>query len=234
MYGWCTASLLFSDKVKGEPYMMYGFDRSMSEKPDREEERSPEAMMNLGAWLGRHQAFGLIANRCSAADAECLKAIRDGGEYKQLGLTWEQFCTKYAGVSRVHAERQIHSLEEFGANYFRMTEIMQISPQTYRLIAGAVSDEGIECNGERIPLARENRDRVAAAVAAMRTRPKTKTGDGSGIGSIRKRLNALLDEAYHVAPQANRRLELIGVLEDGRESLDRLAQSLREKTLVLK
>ena len=87
----------------------------MSQEKNSENDQNKEAMMSLGAWLGRHQAFGLIANRCSAADAECLKAIRDGGEYKQLGLTWEQFCAKHAGVSRVHADRQIHYLEEFGA-----------------------------------------------------------------------------------------------------------------------
>src|ERR1017187_420497 len=129
----------------------------MSQEKNTENYKNNEALMSLGAWLGRHQAFGLIANRCSAADAECLKAIRDSGEFKQLGLTWEQFCTKHAGVSRVHAERQIHYLEEFGGNYFRFAEVMPISAETYRLIAGAVSDQGLECNGERIPLVRENR-----------------------------------------------------------------------------
>jgi len=38
-----------------------------------------ETMMHLGAWLGRHQSFGMIASRCSAADAEFPMAIRDGG-----------------------------------------------------------------------------------------------------------------------------------------------------------
>ena len=97
--------------VVRQPYTLYGFCDLMSKEKSIENDQSQEAVMNLGAWLGRHQAFGLIANRCSAADAECLKAIRDGGEYRQLGLTWEQFCTKHAGVSRVHAERQIHYLE---------------------------------------------------------------------------------------------------------------------------
>ena len=189
--------------------------------------------MNLGAWLGRHQAFGLIANRCSAADAECLKAIRDGGEYKRLGLTWEQFCTRHAGVSRVHAERQIHYLEEFGGNYFRFADVMPISAATYRLIAGAVSDQGLECNGERIPLVRQNRDKVAAAVTAMRA--KAETGKGTAvIGGVRRRLDALLDEAHGLANQANRRAELIVLLEEGAGSLQRLAIALREKTLVLK
>ena len=206
----------------------------MSQEKNSENDQNHEAMMSLGAWLGRHQAFGLIANRCSAADAECLKAIRDGGDYKQLGLTWEQFCTKHAGVSRVHADRQIHYLEEFGANYFRLADVMPISPETYRLIAGAVSDQGLECNGERIPLARENRDKVAAAVTAIRDKAKITKAGSAVIGGVRKRLDALLAEAHGVANQADRRLELIRLLEEGRESLERLAHALREKTLLLK
>ena len=206
----------------------------MSQEKNRESGQNKEAVMNLGAWLGRHQAFGLIANRCSAADAECLKAIRDGGEYKQLGLSWEQFCTKHAGVSRVHAERQIHYLEEFGGNFFRFTEVMPISPGTYRLIAGAVSDQGLECDGERIPLVRENRGKVAAAVTAMRAKVENTRAGSTAIVGVRKRLDALLDEAHVVAGQASGRVELIVMLEDGSESLRRLAFALREKTLVLK
>ena len=205
----------------------------MSQEKNTKNDQHKEAMMNLGAWLGRHQAFGLIANRCSAADAECLKAIRDGGEYKQLGLTWEQFCTKHAGVSRVHAERQIHYLEEFGGNFFRFTEVMPISPGTYRLIAGAVSDQGLECDGERIPLVRENRAKVAAAVTAIRAKAESRMGSRS-IAAARKRLDALLADAHVVAGQPSRRVELIGLLEEGSESLRRLAAALREKTLVLR
>ena len=196
--------------------------------------QNDEEMMNLGAWLGRHQAFGLIANRCSAADAECLKAIRDGGTYKQLGLTWEQFCTKHAGVSRVHAERQIHYLEEFGGNYFRFAEVMPISPGTYRLIAGAVSDEGLECDGQLIPLVRENREKVAAAVTAMRASGSAGKAGSPAISGVRKRLDALLAEAHGIADRADRRVELIVLLEEGGESLQQLAQALRDKTLVLK
>ena len=44
-----------------------------------------ETLLNLGKWLGRHQAFGLIANQCSAGDAECLKIIRENEEFKKLG-----------------------------------------------------------------------------------------------------------------------------------------------------
>jgi len=45
-----------------------------------------ESLVDLGTRLGRRQAFGLIANRCSAADAECLKVMREHEDYKKLGL----------------------------------------------------------------------------------------------------------------------------------------------------
>jgi hypothetical protein len=200
----------------------------MNQTTKPEEGIQPQSMMNLGAWLGRHQAFGLIANRCAAADAECLKAIHDSGEYKQLGLTWDQFCETHAGVSRVHADRQIHYLEEFGANYFKLVDVMPISPKTYRLIAAAVSDEGLELNGERIPLVRENRDKVAAAVTALRAQAEAAKPD-AGLSAVRKRLDALLAAAEGVAQRADRPAELAGLLHEGGYILQRLACALREQ-----
>ena len=137
--------------------------------------QDPKEMMELGAWLGRHQAFGMIANRCSAADAECLKQMRDSGKYKELGMTWATFCQERAGISRVSADRLINHLEEFGANYFRLSELMPISRETYRLIAGSVSEEGVEVDGKKIPLTRENRKRVMAAVESLRGKVQPKS-----------------------------------------------------------
>ena len=36
-----------------------------------------DMILDLGIWLGRKQAFSVVAGRCSAADAECLRQIRD-------------------------------------------------------------------------------------------------------------------------------------------------------------
>ena len=93
----------------------------------------------LGTWLGRRQAFGLIAGRCSAADAECLRNIRDHKLYRVRGVNWRQFCIRYAGISRAYANRLIQQLEEFGPNYFHVSQMARISAETYRRIAGAVS-----------------------------------------------------------------------------------------------
>jgi len=191
--------------------------------------QDPKEMMELGTWLGRHQAFGLIANRCSAADAECLKQMRDSGRYKKLGMTWAAFCQEWAGVSRVCADRLINHLEEFGANYFRLSELMQISGETYRLIAGAVSEEGVEVDGKKIPLTRENRKRVMAAVESLRGKAAPKTN----ADTIRRRVDAMLADLKTMEPTGSERLTLIGALDEGARKLGGMAHELRAKLLNL-
>jgi hypothetical protein len=130
-------------------------------------EQTMGAQFETGQWLGRRQAFALIVNGCSAAEAQCLKAIKDEAGYKSLGLTWEQFCDRHAGMSRASADRIIDRLEEFGEAYFQLSQVMRISPERYRMVEGAVADQTIEFQGEKIPITRENSARIAAAVDAL-------------------------------------------------------------------
>jgi hypothetical protein len=129
---------------------------------------SGQPSIELGAWLGRGQAFTLIAHQCSAAQAECLKRIREQGAYKLLGLTWEDFCPQHLGLSRSRADQLIRQLDQFGAAYFRLAEIMQISEGSYRRIAGAVHNDCIEVDGELLPIAPENAPRIKRAVLELR------------------------------------------------------------------
>ena len=50
-----------------------------------------EQDLDLGEWLGRRQAFSMVAGICSAADARSLNEIRENKKYKRLGLTWDDF-----------------------------------------------------------------------------------------------------------------------------------------------
>ena len=88
--------------------------------------------VDLGTQIGRGQAFGMIANQSMAAQAACLRQIRDSEAYKTIDLTWDEFCETYALMSRKHADDLIHKLEDFGATYFRLSEIIRVSPETYR------------------------------------------------------------------------------------------------------
>jgi hypothetical protein len=38
-------------------------------------EENLEDALEVGTWLGRRQAFSIVAGRCSAADAQCLREL---------------------------------------------------------------------------------------------------------------------------------------------------------------
>ena len=134
------------------------------------------AMLELGVALGQNHAFALVAGRCSAAQAQGLKRLRDEKLYKRCEERWNDFCPRFLKISRVEADRIIHLWEEFGPAYFELSQLTRISPETYRAIAPAVKDGALHFNGEQIPLRYDNAHRVAAAVAEMRSAlPKKET-----------------------------------------------------------
>ena len=156
------------------------------------------ATFDLGTWTGRGQAFSLIANHCSAAQAECLARIRNDGLYKALDLTWDEFCRQHTGTGRAHADEIIRRLEEFGAAYFRLSEIVRISPQSYRAMQDKVKDDAIEIGGEFIPLTPENAPKIRQAIAALREELRNTQSAQSrysmGITEMKTRLDACFED----------------------------------------
>src|SRR5437879_865637 len=133
------------------------------------ENNSPANGLDLGCSLGRSQAFGLVASKCSAAQAQCLLAIREQRQYQALGLSWEEFCSRHAGISRSYADQLIRNLKEFGETYFRLSEILHLPEAAYRQIAGAVDGEILEIEGERIPIVPENAARIRKSITRLRS-----------------------------------------------------------------
>jgi len=130
---------------------------------------------DLGHWLGMRSAFGMMAGKASAADAECLRRIREDKLYLSRAANWADFCGQYLGSSRTAVNRFIHYLEEFGPDFFHLTQLTRIAPETYRTIAPQVKPEGLEFDGEIIPLIPQNVHRVSAAVAELRRRAQPRT-----------------------------------------------------------
>jgi hypothetical protein len=165
---------------------------------------------NTAECLGRQQAFAIVVNQCSAAQAECLKELHDSRTYQTYGLTWEQFCDQHAGVSRAQADRIISQLEEFGQNFFRLAQLTRISPATYRQLNPHIEDEIIEIDGEKIPLNPDNTPRLRAAVQRYRAQiQKTRTDAEAHEASI----IALTDRARALVEVLDKRSTL--VLPDG-------------------
>jgi hypothetical protein len=127
-----------------------------------------QAAFDLGEMLGRRQAFGAIAGRCSAADAECLRRMRDQKLYLSSATSWNGFCPKFLGITSRHANRIIGHLEEFGPGYFELAQVARITPDQFRVIAPAVHDQQIHSNGQAIALIPQNAGRIAATVAKLR------------------------------------------------------------------
>ena len=128
--------------------------------------------VDLGMWLGRRQAFALMAGRCSTADAECIHELRRNKRYRALKMTWEQFCVERLGISRVTADKIVRQLEEFGPEFFTLAQLTRVTPEEYRRLKVAVRGHKLLHAGEEIPIEAENGPRLAAAIDELRRNAK--------------------------------------------------------------
>ncbi len=156
-------------------------------------------MLDLGSVLGQNQAFGLIAGRCSAAQAASLRRLREDKKYKLVTPYRRDFCSRYLSISGPQADYIIGLWEEFGAPYFEVARLTRISPETYRAIAPAVREGGLHSNGEVIELNPENSRRIAAAVAGLRRaapapKPVRRLDPHRQLQGLDKRCTALIAE----------------------------------------
>src|SRR5262245_15191016 len=101
----------------------------------------------LGEIIGSRRAFSTVAGRCTAADAACIKRLRDEKLFKNRCEKWEEFCLKFLGMNDSGANRLIRYLEEFGPEFFQLTQLTRISPKEYRALAPTVKDGALHANG---------------------------------------------------------------------------------------
>lgn len=193
--------------------------------------------VELGTWLGRGRAFGLVANMSMAAQAQCLRNIHESESYKPLDVTWEQFCMEYVGLPRRRVDEIIASLEEFGETYFRLSEIVRIAPDAYRQIAQKVVEGSIEIGGELVPIVAENAGRIRSAVCRMRhelkqARHEADIHSAPDVSRLMARFDALYED---MTRQAGRPLitklekaELRGLTAYATERLAKVARMVKE------
>jgi hypothetical protein len=168
------------------------------------QQQKQDEVLDLGTWMGRKQAFASLAGGCSAADAECLRQMRDGKKYRALGMSWAEFCKQRIGTTRQTADQVIKRLEEFGPQYFRLAQATGIKPEEYRRIAGSVSEQGLAHAGELIPITAEDGPRLIAAVAELRQQAepeadKSEVEDvGRAIEKAERLFRAAVDEVGRV------------------------------------
>ena len=197
-----------------------------------EDLKTDNPAFDLGTWLGRTQAFRLMASRCSVADIECLAEIYDKKLYRTLDMTWQRFCTEYLGVTCRWADTLIRRLKQLGPEFFKLNNFTRIKPADYRLIAGAVTEEGLAYGGEVIPLEAEHAAELAHAVDALRLEnvPEPASADPSerAFAKAEKSLETALAEFERLQAMnldEDGRLRLLVTVEAGRDRLDRVRLS---------
>ena len=190
-----------------------------------------EGDLDLGALLGRHEAFGLIAGRCSAAQAMCLREIHETKIYKKRCPDWGQFCRDYLHMARSRVQEIIGLLNEFGPQYFELSQLTRVSAETYRAIRPALQDNTLQVDGESIALIPANAARISAAVAGLRKAarpqppkplPAPKPSEKDRVAELGRRCSEILSEFENLATNNRYRHELAGILVRLQTGLDRV------------
>jgi uncharacterized membrane protein YheB (UPF0754 family) len=171
-----------------------------------------DEMLDLGMILGQNQAFGFLAGRCSAAQAETIRRLRNEKLYKRVTEHWKEFCPRYLKMSGTQADSIIRLWEEFGAGYFEIAQLTRVSPETYRALAPAVENGVLNLNGEQIELTIENSRKVAAAVSQVRRSLPSKTPEDLSATERIDRLDqlctAIIDEFAGIKRTAQKSNEI--------------------------
>jgi len=89
---------------------------------------SEAGRLALAAMLGQSQAFGVVAGRCSAAQAACLHRLRHTREFQAVTSRWREFCSNHLGISGRTADKIVRLWGEFGAAYFELAQLTGIPP----------------------------------------------------------------------------------------------------------
>lgn len=185
-------------------------------------DQTADGKLNLGRWLGRHEALDMVARGCSGVDAACLKKIREGKLYLEQSSSWDDFCRKELHTSRKRIDLMICRLEEFGPAYFDLSRLTRITPEEYRQLAPAVGADGVQIGGEVVAIAPENKDKLDAAVAGIRQKRTKPAPAPKSFHTVLEACDAALAliEKPPCWPDALDILDLTGVLLRMREAAE--------------
>jgi hypothetical protein len=161
-------------------------------------ETNETSILELGMVLGQRKT-GMIAGRCSAAHAECLRKLRDEKLYLRFASNWEEYCNDHLKINRRSADRVIAMLKQYGPLYFELAEMTGITAASYRKIAGAIQQDGIHVDGEVIALIPENTHRAIDAVARLQSEAEDAPPSASATEAAQKSCKDLEKRAKQVA-----------------------------------
>ena len=182
------------------------------------ENQVPDAVepagFKLGRRLGRREAFGLIAGRCSAAEIEAIRQIRDENLYQDLHCNWDECCTRHLHASRRSVERELGYLHKYGPAFFTVRQLTHITVKEYESIAGHITDQGVNLDGALVSVHVDNSNQLAAAVEELlkRAEPRQRKPppEPLAICAVLKRCRTVVEQlqSLHGNLDVAQRLEL--------------------------
>ena len=123
--------------------------------------------IELWQWMGRREAFSLIAGRCSAADIEIIRRIKEEKLYARMNCSWSEFCARHLHVARRTVDKEIAYLHAFGPAFFTIRQLTHVRIKDYRAIAEHITEQGVNLDGNVVALLPENSQPLAAAVEEL-------------------------------------------------------------------
>jgi hypothetical protein len=161
------------------------------------------AALDLGLLLGQRRALAAVGGRCSAAQAQILRRVRDEKLYRPLAPSWRAFCLQFLPISRRHADYLIGLLNRFGPVYFEIAQLTGISPAQYLVIQPAVREDSLVIDGQSLSLVPENApkilnaiDRILASAPHRPAAPETVRTRASSLAGRMRHLSTQLVDLY--------------------------------------
>ena len=157
--------------------------------------------LEVGMLLGQRRAFTTVVGRCSAANAQLLRRIRDEKLYRSVSPSWRAFCPDYLHLSRRHADHLIALLNRFGSIFFELSDLVGITPRQYLAVEPAVREDQLVVDGEAISLIPKNAARIGEAVSKLLYRSSSAEPSEPAADSVRRRITELGDRGRQIANQ---------------------------------
>ena len=194
-----------------------------------------QLVLELGIMLGQRRAFGMVAGRCSAAQAECLRKIREEKAYLKFSPNWAEFCERHLKISKRTADRAIALLKKHGTLYFETAALTGITPAEFERIEHAIQQDGIHVGSDVIALIPENTARAVDAVARLQEEAaavesaKPAASAEEQIHELEKRARQLCASFHKTAEAADsiERQWLIGAIKKVQQMMNRLELEIR-------
>jgi len=194
-----------------------------------------QQVLELGIMLGQRRAFGMVAGRCSAAQAECLRKVRDEKTYLKFAANWAEFCQQHLKITKRTADRAIALLKKHGTLYFETAALTGITPAEFERIEHAIQRDGIHVGSDVIALIPENAARAVDAIARLQADEAAAQSAGPAapaeeqIRELEKRAVQLC-ASFHKTARATDPMErqwLIGTIKKVQQMINRLELEIR-------